>query len=277
MANQPNLIRSSRPGFDWQIAAPAKINRFLHILGRRDDGYHDLQTGFQFLEWADYLHFRAGGEFSVTGLDWVADQDNLVWQAGMRLAEYAGIAPSGTLHIEKHLPAGAGLGGGSSDAASALLLLRHQWSVDISDQTLMSIGASLGADVPIFLYGRAAIGTGIGEQLSPAHWPEQSITLYLPDVHVPTAQIFCDPLLTRNSTAITMRAALDGQGHNDCETVCRRQFPAVDRLMTELVEWDPKLSGSGGTVFSLVEAAPISKVAKTHLSRTTNDSSAIQS
>ena len=280
MAVQPKLRPSRRAEFDVQIDAPAKINHFLHVLGRRDDGYHDLQTGFQFLSWGDTLHWRASDEFQVTGLEGVAMTDNLIWRAGQALAAASGIQPKGHLHVDKQIPAGAGLGGGSSDAASALLLLRQQWGLNVDDITLHQIGTRLGADVPIFLHGRSAIGTGIGEQLSELDWPECRIDLFMPAVHVPTRNIFMDEVLTRNSEAINIRAALDGNGHNDCEPVCRRQFPEVDALFVCLANRQPKLSGSGGTVFVLDNEVGSSEIAACqvrHLqTRTTNHSSAIQ-
>lgn len=278
MAIQPKLSPSTQPAFTLQIDAPAKINHFLHVLGRRNDGYHDLQTGFQFLAWGDVLHWRDADDFQVTGLG-LPEQDNLVWQAAQRLAKTAGIKPRGHLYIEKHIPAGAGLGGGSSDAASALLMLRSLWNVDLSDSMLMALGAELGADVPIFIFGRSAIGEGIGERLTPIEWPETSIDLFMPPVHVPTRNIFVDERLTRDSQPINIRAALDGQGHNDCENVCRMQFPEVDQLFALLKDKQPKLSGSGGTVFVINENWTESELAQCQVrhrrTQTTNHSSAI--
>ena len=281
MAIQPQLLASERSSFDVKIHCPGKINHFLHVLGRRDDGYHDLQTGFQFIEWGDWLHYRDCDEFRLTGMDHVACEDNLIWKAAHQLARSAGIEPYGHLEIEKNLPAGAGIGGGSSNAASTLLLLREQWRLDISDRTLMQIGTTLGADVPIFLYGMSAIGTGIGEQLEPIEWGEKPIQLFLPGVSVPTAKIFNDQVLTRDSAPISIRAALDGQGHNDCEPVCRQQFPKVNELFRLLDGMEPKLSGSGGTVFVMDNPTPFERKLPAGMtlvnSFTRNRSSAIKS
>lgn len=256
MAVQPQLSPAEHPEFELQIPAPAKINHFLHVLGRRADGYHDLQTGFQFVNWGDRLLFSPDRPWQVSGLPDVPDEENLVYRAGIALAEHANIQPSGHIHIEKQIPAGAGLGGGSSDAASALLLLRTHWGLSVSDEALIALGATLGADVPVFLYGKSAIGTGIGESLAAIEWPEIEIELFLPPVHVSTAKIFGQKWLTRDSQPINMRAALDGQGHNDCESVCRKHFPIVDALFDALAGWQPRLSGSGGTVFVLSDNVP---------------------
>ena len=281
MAIQPKLTPSERPGYDWQIEAPAKINRFLHVLGRRPDRYHNLQTGFQFLSWGDRLHVNIDAPWEVSGLDSVPDSENLVYRAGMALANFADIAPQGQLHIEKHIPAGAGLGGGSSDAASALLMLRTLWKLEMSDLDLARIGQQLGADVPIFIHGKSAIGTGIGEQLESIEWPCGEIELFLPQAHVSTRDIFTDKWLTRDSQAINMRAALAGQGHNDCEAVCRKHFPTIDRLFDCLAQWQPKLSGSGGTVFVLHTQVPqllnLPNGVKRQRVHTTNLSSAVTS
>ncbi|QGG81006.1 4-(cytidine 5'-diphospho)-2-C-methyl-D-erythritol kinase [Litorivicinus lipolyticus] len=249
MAVSPRLRPSAAHGFECQIDAPAKVNPLLHVLGRRDDGYHDLQVGFELLDWGDRIHFNADVAFTVDGIDGLAMEANLVTQAARALALDAGIVPRGHLRIDKRTPQGAGLGGGSSDAASALLLLRDAWALATSDEALSAIGLKLGADVPVFLTGRGAIGRGVGERLTPMAWPRRRLLLCFSGTDVPTAKIFQDKGLTRTSDPITIRAALDGHGHNDCEPVCRRLFPEVERLFVALAPFQPSLSGTGGTVF----------------------------
>ena len=285
MAVTPRLVPSVQPGFDFSIDAPAKVNPFLHVLGQRADGYHDLQVGFELLNWGDHLHIDPAAHFEVSGIAGLPMESNLVTQAARALARDAGIEPRGHLWIDKQTPSGAGLGGGSSDAASALLALRTLWGLSTSDEALATIGRSLGADVPVFLGGRSAIGTGIGEHLTPVSFKPRWLLLCSSGNQIPTPQIFTDPGLTRNSSPITIRAALDGRGHNDCEPVCRRLFPDVDRLFASLANHRPKLSGTGGTVFIELDAsvglesikAALPSGTKTWVVSTTEYSSAVES
>ena len=249
MELKADIQTSSRDDYDHQIAAPAKINRFLHVLGRREDGYHELQTGFELLNWGDCLHYRESNEFRVNDMPSIQPADNLIYRAAHLLAATAGIQPTGEIGIDKVIPSGAGLGGGSSDAASTLLMLNTAWNLNLPTETLARIGVSLGADVPVFVEGRGAIASGIGEKLEPVDWPVRRLLICTPPVFVSTANIFRSDRLTRDSRSISIRAALNDLGHNDCEPVCRALFPEVDNVFRTLAEHRPKLSGSGGSVF----------------------------
>ena len=235
--------------------APAKINLFLHVLGRRDDGYHELQTGFQFLDLADRIDIavRADGrvrrEGGLPGLDEAKD---LAVRAALALREAAASGLGADIRIDKRIPDGGGLGGGSSDAATVLVALNRLWGCGLDTDELAGIALALGADVPVFVRGQAAIGEGVGERLTPVEFPERWALVVHPGVHVPTAEVFGAPELTRNSAPLTMRAVLAGGGRNDCETVARERFPAVDEAMRWLQRFgEARLTGTGACVFAL--------------------------
>lgn len=234
--------------------APAKINLFLHVTGRRADGYHTLQTVFQFLDLCDYLDFerRADGLIRrATDLPGVPEDQDLVVGAARALKDYAGVVAGVTIAVDKRLPVGGGIGGGSSDAATTLVALNHLWGLNLPDDALAAIGLKLGADVPIFLYGRAAFAEGVGEVLTPVAPAEPWYLLIKPDCSVPTAAVFRDPDLTRHTPAITIRDFFAGAGHNDCEPVVRRHFPAVAAALEWLGARVPaKLTGTGACVFA---------------------------
>ncbi|HTT08774.1 MAG TPA: 4-(cytidine 5'-diphospho)-2-C-methyl-D-erythritol kinase [Gammaproteobacteria bacterium] len=235
--------------------APAKINLFLHVLGRRSDGYHELQTVFQFLDCCDLLDFerRDDGEILlVTPLPGITAEQNLAVRAARLLKTHTGIDAGVTLHLDKRLPVGGGIGGGSSDAATALVALNHLWDLHLADQELAQLGVELGADVPIFLYGRAAFAEGVGERLTPVEPPESWVVLIKPECSVTTAMVFADPDLTRHTSPITIRAFLEGTAvGNDCETVVRRHFPPVAAALDWLAERGPaRLTGTGSCVYA---------------------------
>ncbi len=235
------------------LPAPAKLNLFLHITGRRADGYHTLQTAFQFIDRADTLHCRVrhDGELTLTpALADVASDDNLIMRAARALKAATGSSLGATIHIDKHLPMGGGLGGGSSDAASTLLALNTLWENQLSLEALAAIGLRLGADVPVFVLGHAAWAEGIGEQLTAITLDEPWFVVLTPKAHVATAEAFRHPLLTRHSEAIKLRDLNAGVTRNDFELVVRTLAPAVDEALQWLSQWgDAKMTGTGACVF----------------------------
>ncbi|WP_028671556.1 4-(cytidine 5'-diphospho)-2-C-methyl-D-erythritol kinase [Saccharospirillum impatiens] len=240
------------------LPAPAKLNLMLHIVGRRPDGYHSLQTLFQLLDSGDVLTLEARPgpdiELSCTTPE-LATADNLVMRAARALQAYTKCQSGARLHLDKRLPFGGGLGGGSSDCATALLGLNHLWSLNLSVDVLASIGLSLGADVPVFVRGHSAWAEGIGEVLTPVEMPEHWFVVVNPSIHVSTATLFGHPQLTRHTPVSTIRSALAGAGHNDFEPLVRALYPAIDRAFRELNELSNgtadtvRLSGSGSSMF----------------------------
>lgn len=232
------------------LLSPAKLNLFLHITGRRDDGYHELQTLFQLLDWGDTLRFTASsdGAISLEGDDLgIPLQDNLVVRAA-RLLQQGSLGVRVT--VNKRIPAGGGLGGGSSNAATTLLALNHLWKLQLSTEELQSMGATLGADVPVFVGARSAWAEGIGEILSPVELPERWFLIVAPDCHVSTAEIFSHRQLTRNSFPIKMAAFFEGDSRNDCQQLVRDLYPEVDKALKMLEKFgEARLTGTGACVF----------------------------
>jgi 4-diphosphocytidyl-2-C-methyl-D-erythritol kinase len=238
------------------LMAPAKLNLMLHIIGQRADGYHNLQTAFQILDYGDMLHFtlRHDAEINIIGdFPGVPMHSNIIFKAAQALQPLAK-KPSGIdIAVDKCLPMGGGLGGGSSNAATTLLALNQLWQCDCDNDTLAEIGLSLGADVPVFVRGRTAWAEGIGEQLTPIDLPEQWFVVLKPDVEVSTAEIFQHGQLTRNTSAITVAAFLKTGGRNDCENVVRMLYPAVDDALKWLAERTDNramLTGTGACIFA---------------------------
>lgn len=237
------------------LPAPAKINRFLHITGRRPDGYHELQTLFQLLDIGDELDFvkTDDGRITLTCQDETLGnpEDNLVMQAARLLQRHTQSHWGAEITLYKRLPAGAGLGGGSSDAATTLLGLNHLWQTGISPTELASLGLTLGADVPVFVHGHSAWAEGVGEKLTPATLPESYFVLLSPACHVNTGEIFSHQQLTRDSSPIKMAAFLAGQSRNDCEILVRRLYPEVDAAIHWLSQFGPaRLTGTGSSLFA---------------------------
>jgi len=237
--------------------APAKLNLFLHVTGRREDGYHELQTVFQFLEYGDELVFEVNetGEIAhrqpVPGVD---PENELCLRAARALQRESGTRFGVTIEIHKRIPAGGGLGGGSSDAATTLIALNELWRLDIPRERLAEIGLWLGADVPVFLFGQAAWAEGVGERLTPVELDEPWYLVICPNVSVSTGAIFSDPELTRDSPAITIRAFREGATRNDLEDLVRRRYPEVDQVLTRLTQYgQPRMTGSGACVFMQVD------------------------
>ena len=234
--------------------APAKLNLFLHITGRRTDGYHLLQTVFQFLDFSDELEFelREDGRIILSSnYDDVDPEQDLIIRSARRLQAASGCTQGADIRVRKQLPFGGGLGGGSSDAATTLVALNQLWDLGMSTEELSVIGLELGADVPVFVHGRAAWAEGVGEQLTPIELPEAWFLVASPGVHVSTAEVFNSPDLTRNTPAITIRDFLAGAGHNDCTPVVRKICPEVDNLLNWMENMAPsRMTGSGACIFS---------------------------
>lgn len=236
------------------LPAPAKLNLFLHITGQREDGYHELQTVFQFLDYSDEitLTLTEGGEVRrLSSHPLVLEQDDLTVRAAKLLQQYSGTRWGVDLSIIKRLPMGGGLGGGSSDAATVLLGCNKLWSLGLSRSVLAEIGLQLGADIPIFISGHAAWAEGIGEQLSLIKPEEKWYVIIHPNVSISTVEIFRQKGLTRDCEPITMAAFLAGEGTNVLEPVVRKLSSEVDRAIKWLSVYSPaRMTGSGSCVFA---------------------------
>jgi 4-diphosphocytidyl-2-C-methyl-D-erythritol kinase len=235
------------------LPAPAKLNLMLHILGRRADGYHELQTLFQFLDFGDELGFalRQDGQIHLhTPIDGVPHDSNLIVRAARLLQQQTGCTLGADIWLDKRLPMGGGIGGGSSDAATTLLGLKHLWQLECSEDQLADMGLSLGADVPVFVRGHAAFAEGVGEKLQPVTLSEPWFLVAIPQVLVSTVKIFSDPELTRDTPPIKVRSLLEGGGHNDCLPVVQKRYPEVRNALNLLNKFVPaKLTGTGACVF----------------------------
>jgi 4-diphosphocytidyl-2-C-methyl-D-erythritol kinase len=251
-------MNSHAPRF-WP--APAKLNLFLHIVGRRPDGYHELQSCFQFIDLCDEITIdvRADGQIrrAVEIAD-VAEEADLCVRAARALQAAAGTALGADIGVLKRIPMGGGLGGGSSDAATCLVALNHLWKLHWPVDDLAALGLKLGADVPVFVRGRVAWAEGVGERLTPLYPPlappEANYLILKPNVGVSTAEVFQDPELTRNSAPITIHGFLASGGRNDCLGVVRRRFPEVARALDWLSRYGAaRLTGTGACVFLAVE------------------------
>lgn len=244
--------------------APAKLNLFLHILGRRPDGYHELQTAFQFVDLCDELTFevredgrieRAWGQSPMRGLTPIPAHADLVVRAAEALREATGATEGVSIAVEKRIPLQAGLGGGSSDAATTLIALNQLWNTGLDRAALARLGLTLGADVPVFVGGKAAFGEGVGERLTPIELPEPHYVIVHPGRGIATAEIFQAPELTRNSDAITIRAFLREGGRNDCEAVVRQRYPEVARALDWLGQFGcARMTGTGACIYVTVES-----------------------
>lgn len=246
---------------DWNWAsrwpAPAKLNLFLHVVGRRADGYHLLQTLFRFVDYGDVLQFSPRDDAEVvlaTPLPGVPPESDLTVRAARLLQQETGSRQGVAIALEKYLPMGGGLGGGSSDAATVLLALNHLWGLGLSRQRLQEIGLTLGADVPIFVYGRNAFAEGVGETFTPVALPPVWYVVLEPPVQVPTADIFRTPHLCRETPAIAAQDWHPGFGANDLEPVAAELYPAV----AEYIGWlsafaHVRMTGSGACVFAEFE------------------------
>lgn len=250
--------------------APAKLNLFLHITGRRPDGYHALQSVFQFLDYGDRLDFRLLDEDRVYAehvLDGVNHDDDLTVRAALALKAATGYPGGVAIRVHKCLPMGGGLGGGSSDAATVLVALNALWGTGLDDDALADMGLRLGADVPVFVRGHAAWAEGVGEQLKPVSPPEPWYLVVHPGVMVPTAAIFSDPGLTRDCSSITIADFLAGRAGNVCEPIVCQRFPEVAKALEWLQDQGvmARMTGTGSCVFGVFETEDAARAACEHL------------
>ena len=240
------------PSLAWP--APAKLNLFLHITGRRADGYHELQTVFQFLDYGDELRFTVrddGVIHALHNLPGVTSEQDLTVRAAQLLKENTGTSRGADIELTKRLPIGGGLGGGSSDAATTLVALNHLWKLGLSVDELAKLGLRLGADVPVFVHGRAAWGEGVGERLTPMQLEEPWYVVIVPSCRVSTGEIFASPDLTRDAKPITIRDFLAGKGGNDCEVLVCQRYPEVAQALRWLGgHASARMTGTGSCVFA---------------------------
>lgn len=234
--------------------APAKLNLFLHVVGRRDDGYHLLQTVFRFLDHGDELDIRVrdDGEIHLLApLPGVSPEQDLCWRAARLLQSHSACPLGADIRLIKRLPLGGGLGGGSSDAATVLLALNRLWGLGLSRVALQALGLRLGADVPVFVFGRSAFAQGVGEILTPWAPSPASYLVLIPPVHVSTPRIFAAPGLTRNTPSVRISDLLDGYGHNDLEPIACAHHPVLAEYLAWLRRYgDARMTGSGGCVYA---------------------------
>lgn len=243
-----------------QWPSPAKLNLFLYITGQRSDGYHDLQTLFQFLDYGDTIGIkpRTDGVIRLlTPVAGVPDEENLIVRAArllMQAATERDCLPAGSgadISVEKRLPMGGGLGGGSSNAATVLVALNHLWGCGLSEDELATLGLRLGADVPVFVRGHAAFAEGVGDVLTPVDPPQKWYLVIHPGVSIPTPVIFNDPELPRNTPKRPINTLLNCEFSNDCEVIARKRFRKVDAALSWLLEYAPsRLTGTGACVFA---------------------------
>ncbi|MBC3229961.1 4-(cytidine 5'-diphospho)-2-C-methyl-D-erythritol kinase [Serratia fonticola] len=249
-----------------QWPSPAKLNLFLYITGRRADGYHQLQTLFQFLDYGDTLTIVPRQDDQIlllTPVEGVPDEQNLIVRAARLLQQHctthsiATLPRGADISIDKRLPMGGGLGGGSSNAATVLVALNELWQCGLSDDQLADMGLTLGADVPVFVRGHAAFAEGIGEQLQPANPAEKWYLVAHPGVSIPTPVIFADAELKRDTPVRPLNALLQAPYANDCEPIARKRFREVEQLLSWLLQYAPsRLTGTGACVFAEFDSEP---------------------
>ena len=253
-----------------RLPAPAKLNLMLRIVGRRQDGYHLLQTVFQFIDVCDWITLRtsADGRVSLKSpLPGVPEASDLTVRAAMALKSAAGVSEGAIIEVEKNLPLGGGLGGGSSDAATTLLGLNRLWRAGLSLNELKDLGLGLGADVPVFIEGHAAWAEGVGEELTPLDLLEPWYVVIVPGCHVATAEVFSHPDLTRNNPPITIRDFFEGHQENHCLPVVRVLYPKVVEAIADISRYAPgRLTGTGACVFAEFESERAAREASAALS-----------
>lgn len=239
--------------------APAKLNLFLYITSQRPDGYHELQTLFQFIDRCDYLTITANNCGKITISPDIAGiplESNLIYRAAMLLKTYSSCLLGAHIELEKNLPMGGGLGGGSSDAATTLAALNYHWKLNLSEQTLCQLGATLGADIPIFIHGKAAIAEGIGEKLSSVTPIQSHYLIAVPNCHISTPAIFKNPNLKRDTAKLSHSELMSNKWTNDCEACVKNYHPEVANTIDWLLEYAPtRMTGTGACVFSTFQHA----------------------
>ncbi len=236
------------------LPSPCKLNLFLHINGRLPNGYHQLQTVFQLLDYGDTLHFEQATTDTITLSPEIAGvkfEDNLIIKAAKLLKAASGTTQGVHIKLDKRLPMGGGIGGGSSNAATTLVGLNHLWQTGLSIEQLADIGLQLGADVPVFVKGQSAWAEGVGEALSPIELPERWYVVIRPDVHISTAEIFSQKKLTRDTPIIKVAAFLEGGGRNDCQNIVLQHYPQVKEAVDWLNQYsEARLTGTGSCIFA---------------------------
>ncbi len=245
--------------------APAKLNLMLRITGQRDDGYHLLQTVFQFISLCDWITYHPAKDGKITlssPIPGVSERDDLTIRAANLLRRETGCQEGVSIEVEKNLPMGGGLGGGSSDAATTLVVLNKLWKLNISKKRLMQLGLELGADVPIFVYGKASWAEGVGEKIEEIDLPEKWIVVIKPECHVDTKEIFSERDLTRGSKSIRMSDFLAGQYQNDCLDVVSKSYQPVENALVDLAKFsDARLTGTGACVFAEFDSKELAREA----------------
>ena len=248
------------------LPSPAKLNLFLHILDRRDDGYHNLQTLFQILDYGDQLSFSVNKQSEINiinPIEGVAAEENLVFKAARALQQATDCHWGCDIQLDKKLPMGAGLGGGSSNAATTLVGLNSLWQCDLSLDQLAEIGRDLGADIPIFVKGFSAFAEGIGDKLTPIPLDEFWYLVVTPKIKVSTEQIFCHSELTRNAPAIKIRALSEELYRNDCQSVVETLYPEVKQVSDWLKRYgNPIMTGTGASVYCRFDSQQEAKKAQ---------------
>jgi len=256
-------------GWGEKWPAPAKLNLMLRITGQRDDGYHLLQTVFQLTDLCDWLTFHEVTDGSVSlqnPIPGVPEETDLTVRAAQLLRKETGCQQGVRIDVEKNLPMGGGLGGGSSDAATTLVVLNKLWDLNLSEQKLMALGLQLGADVPVFVYGHAAWAEGVGEKLERINTLEQWVVVIKPDCHVDTREIFSVKDLTRDSKSITIPDFVAGQHQNDCLEVVRKLYQPVENALVDLGQYaEARLTGTGACVFAQFDSKELAEAAYSKL------------
>lgn len=249
--------------------APAKLNLFLHITGRRADGYHDLQTLFQILDWGDELRFLVNDTGVITrsnDVEGVPQAKDICIQAAHLLKRHAGVEKGVQIELIKRTPMGAGLGGGSSDAATVLCALNRLWSCGLKRQQLAKLGLELGADVPVFVNGYSAWAEGRGEKLQAVSLGERYYVLVFPVLSISTADVFCHPALKRDSIPVELTKTNLQPGRNDCENTVLQMYPELKKVTRDLSAWGhPRMSGTGSTFFLAFDKKKTAKRAASEL------------
>ena len=243
--------RTEKENMTWP--APAKLNLFLRITGRQPDGYHDLQTLFQMLDWGDELKFSItrGGEISRRcNIDGIPEADDICVKAAKLLKSTAGVSEGVHIDLIKNIPTGAGLGGGSSDAATTLVALNELWRCGLTRRQLAAMGLELGADVPVFVHGQSALAQGRGELLQPVTLGPRFYLLVFPELGISTARVFQDPRLRRDSAPLNLIDTPLTTGRNDCLEVVLNLYPELKTVVKDIQAWgEPHMSGTGSTFF----------------------------
>ena len=236
------------------LPSPAKLNLCLLITGRRADGYHELQTLFQLLDYGDSLDFSVRNDGIIQlqpEMTGVPHDSNLIVKAARALQQHTGSKQGADIHIDKILPMGGGLGGGSSNAATTLLALNHLWQTKLSLTELAELGLALGADVPVFVHGQSAWAEGVGERLKPLKIDQKCYLIIKPDCEVATTKIFSHKQLTRTTSPITMAAVFEHNGLNNCENIVRQLYPLVDEALNWLSQFgNARLTGTGSCIYA---------------------------